>query len=479
MNVGRRLAVALAVIAAGCSGSGPGVGPQPSAGPSTFASMSAAVPTGPIGTAVAEAAELRERSAAGSGAGIALLRSSEDYAPSGDEFFDFRVWRVAEAADLRVPAQDGDAAGPLHAQVGIDPRLEAVLGRAFDMCDERQAYEAIMHVPFQTGGLLRLQDYNRLQDMRPQMGCDGPPPDPGAPMHRYGYVSVHGDLGYAETAREAREESTLSVQAEAERWKDTLYGGADALGTFAFNYSGYRQIRFAPAEDPADEVRVLHESVKVRDGVLRGMVRNWSRNLFAYGTSVTVDGRSWLWPLSIQPGETAPFEIEGWDGPAEPDQIEFAVTAEMSPEIDISRAWFIDYPYQARRHTAESLRQFGYTDAVIEHVPATGDFVFYPMPIEFVLEPFSRGGQLVRNSLSDYWGAMRIGDLRAYAADLDDQNGRVLEVESLPVFAEELRIDISLDGEASTHWTLVSGYPHTATVDANGRTRSKARLPLL
>lgn len=433
----------------------------------------------PVAAASVQASQSRAVVSESVGEAIALWRLSEDYAPRTDVFLDYRARLVAEAADLRVPARMGAAPGPVHGPTPTDPKIEALLGRAFNMCDDRQAYEAIMHVPFQTGGLLRLRDYNHLQDMRPHMGCDGPPPDTGVPTHRYGYVYVDGNLGFAESALEARAASAQSVQAEKERWKDTLYGGADALGAFAFNHSEYRETRFAPADAPVDALRVLPESIKVRNGVLRGLVRNWSRNLFAYGTTVTADGRSWRWPLSVQPGETAPFEIEGWDGPVEPGQIRFTVDAEMSPEIDISRSWFIDYPHQARKHNAQSLRRFGYTDAVVERVPATGSFAFYPSQIYWELEPPSRDRPLVRNNLFDYWDKVNIKDLRAYAVDLDDQHGRVLEVKRLPVYAEEHKDAVRIDGKETTRWVLASSYPHAATADAAGRTYIDVNLHII
>ena len=113
---------------------------------------------------------------------------------------------------------------------------------------------------------------------------------------------------------------------------------SDATG-MGFVDSGRLGIEFAPWLDPMDEVSVLSKTVAVRDGVLRGLVRNWSRYLWAYEVTVTTGGREFVWPLSIQPGEVAPFEIHGWDGPAEPEQVEIVIVADMSWHADPSRAF--------------------------------------------------------------------------------------------------------------------------------------------
>ena len=55
-------------------------------------------------------------------------------------------------------------------------------------------------------------------------------------------------------------------------------------------------IEFAPVDAPVDEVRVLPGTVAVSGGVLRGLVRNWSRHLWAYGVTVTVGEQAFEWP---------------------------------------------------------------------------------------------------------------------------------------------------------------------------------------
>lgn len=99
-------------------------------------------------------------------------------------------------------------------------------------------------------------------------------------------------------------------------------------------------IVYSPMDAPVDEVGVLAGTVLARGGVLRGLMRNHSRTLWAYGVTVTAGGREWRWPLSMQPGEAAPFEIDDWDGPADPADISFEIDAEMSNDADMTRdAW--------------------------------------------------------------------------------------------------------------------------------------------
>lgn len=100
-------------------------------------------------------------------------------------------------------------------------------------------------------------------------------------------------------------------------------------------------VEFAnPGSSPMG-VEVLADTVSVAGGTLRGLVRNWSSTLWAWGAEVHVEGRSFAWPLTIQPGEVAGFEFANWDGPADLGSIEFSVTAQMSDEADLSRGFKI------------------------------------------------------------------------------------------------------------------------------------------
>lgn len=119
----------------------------------------------------------------------------------------------------------------------------------------------------------------------------------------------------SETIEEWRDLSE-GMASEHTELRDTIPYGTRPHGFRDDTGAGFG-IVYSSAAALVDDVRVLTDTVLVRDGVLRGLVRNWSRTLWAYGVAVTADGRSWHWPLSVQPGEVAPFEIDGWDGPAD------------------------------------------------------------------------------------------------------------------------------------------------------------------
>ena len=113
---------------------------------------------------------------------------------------------------------------------------------------------------------------------------------------------------------------------------------------------GYRGILgdFEPLSDSIDIVVVKAESVAVDGGTIRGLLHNPSESLFARDVAInavstdnSVASESWKWPLTIQPGEYAPFEIENWAGPSELDEIEFNISAHFSDKVDISRSFLI------------------------------------------------------------------------------------------------------------------------------------------
>ena len=218
-------------------------------------------------------------------------------------------------------------------------------------------------------------------------------------------------------------------------------------------------IWFAPWESPLDEVGVLAETVKVRDGVLRGLVRNWSRRLWAYEVTVSAGDHVFEWPLSVQPGEIAPFEFPGWEGPADSDLIRISVDADMSWHTDPSRAfdrssdlhlWAGDY---AQRALAEAVRD--------RYPQVTSDVAADAVSVG-VLEWYGARPHAPDShpSLRDDIENLTVADLRGYGA-LFDRDGRIVDVAAAPAVRLWLADD---DGENNywqrRRWEDVPSLPH-------------------
>lgn len=90
-----------------------------------------------------------------------------------------------------------------------------------------------------------------------------------------------------------------------------------------------------------DEVAVRIDSVLVRDGAVRGLVQNLSERLFARHVTVSAGDGRWVFPLTVQPTEVVPFEIEGYGGSSDPESIRFEVSAQFVPEADPRRSFFV------------------------------------------------------------------------------------------------------------------------------------------
>jgi len=64
----------------------------------------------------------------------------------------------------------------------------------------------------------------------------------------------------------------------------------------------------------------------------------WARNVTVTATDPTGGEGEWRFPLTVQPGETMPFEIENWTGTQSPADIDFTITADFSSTIDLTRS---------------------------------------------------------------------------------------------------------------------------------------------
>lgn len=442
----RRLAAALACCALAVSAcdSGTVFATEPTAGapaPGIEAApvqdTSAAAPV-PVTTAVPEASGHAESSA--SEPGCVGCRSFAGWTVFGQA--DVAMGAHNDPDALRVWLGPRDAPGALWRQYGI---YSDDVGRALDVCVREEAYAGIGRRVLRPGEPISGQDLLFIRDRQRSSNCLGS--EPGEPRARYFYLTEDGVSPYYDT----REEAQQWRQRQREASRDSLPSGAFPYGV-NHEASGLG-ILYSSIDDPVDEVRVLAESVNVRNGALRGAVRNWSRHLWAYGVVVRAGGREWAWPLSVQPGETAPFEFEGWDGPADPEQVQISVTAEMSVRADISRSFEIQPlpspdEYVSLREIQRRLRlrhQNADYVADMEHLDNLNyDWVeLVDMTVEF--EPPDSHPSFVDDTLYRKF-ERSVGGLRAFYAytepyGADHTQTKIHDVVELTIYQHEYLVD--------------------------------------
>ena len=327
----------------------------------------------------------------------------------------------------------GDLPGPLWYGVYSPSRFEIrpiqVWARIFDGCWELREDGTV------TGG-----DYHSIEyvfghraDRKYHPRCsDNSNKDRRFTAYFRGPWAHDSDAFATREQAQAWIESRWKATAEAVSNSTRLPPDMSAMGfadSLRQGNSGPFRVELSPAGAPVDEVQVLAETVAVSDGVLRGLVRNWSRHLWAYEVAVTASGHGFVWPLSVQPGEIAPFEIHGWDGPTDPSEIRFAVTADMSWHTDPSRA--LDRPSSGvsrlwvgplARRTMPSAVRDRYRHVTADTPPSSiseGTISWEVAPIE--------GPPGSHLSLADDLETLVVEDLRAYGA-VFDRAGRVVEV---------------------------------------------------
>ncbi len=143
-------------------------------------------------------------------------------------------------------------------------------------------------------------------------------------------------------ARGSPEEATEAVQEGA-----CLYGCGHNLG-YGGQLLGYEAPYGAFAvEAPVDEVVLLWDSVALRGGEMLGLVQNMSAELFAREVTVRWGGRESVFALTLQPGEVAPFVLDAAGSSVLPEPSEVEVSAALSPQPDLSRSFFADFPFGA------------------------------------------------------------------------------------------------------------------------------------
>lgn len=273
----------------------------------------------------------------------------------------------------------------------------AVLNETLDLCDDNDAYAAA--VPGGRPGPgeeLKPWQQEEIETLRWVLGVDC---SPGGP--RYVYMTEGGPGPAGTSPQDAIVQ--LNNRAKGSLGpRDTTGPPGQPLG-----YSIYQH----KVHNPADEVVVLPDSVTVTGGTIRGLIQNRSRTLWARDATVTAGDQQWRWPLTIQPEETAPFEIQNWAGTTDPAAINLTVTANLTPTVDTSRAIAfgkINYWYGT---WSEYLNQKFPTSAVPD--PPTGAFI-YIEAIMAIRVPTSHP------QLAPQINNQTINDLRAYVAFFED-----------------------------------------------------------
>lgn len=315
----------------------------------------------------------------------------------------------------RLSLDDSRLWGPFR---GNPPDRVELESEVFDLCNNAQAFEAITGQEYQEGDLFPENSYSQLEFERPRMGCDGNPVDADRAIPRWALRTNDwgGTIRFL-TREAATDYQRQHIAAFRGRNANTVDGFAVGLDNNGADISVL--IRFADAGAALDAVRLLDGSVTVAGGTLRGMVRNWSRTQWAYEVSVTAHGRTFEWPLSVQPGELAPFQITSWNGPIDPDGINLLVSAKMVPEADLSRSFSFSFG-RSWRGNANDIPG-GYPQHILDALPPDGSHEIWRSWVEFsqpVSHPWFSGSSSWsradhRDSLINQ---IRFDDLRAYVA---------------------------------------------------------------
>lgn len=157
-------------------------------------------------------------------------------------------------------------------------------------------------------------------------------------------------------------------------WADVFDATFGYFGLFK-NFQSFSEIEANVFVDPF--------SVSAEDGYVRGLVHNASDSLFVRDLSVNVERKSALggsgrvvWPLTVQPGERAPFEIYigGWTGALPNSEFVYEVSASLSERVDISRSFRI-HEFAAGSVYADEINA-----QAMESFLGIGDYIIEPNP---------------------------------------------------------------------------------------------------
>lgn len=463
--------------AAGCDNGpvagGEAVGPAPPA--TSAAPMPVSVAAASDGAATTTTPVPRQSGAAASRDRCEECRTSDAWSVFGEA--DIAIGAPNDPESLRVWLGPRDAPGALWKQYGI---AGEGVGRVLDVCVREEAYAGIGGRVLAPGEPISGKELLFIRDRQRSANCLGS--EPGGTRSRWFYLTELGKSPYFDT------------RAEAQQWRqDQRDASRNTLPYLAWPFgvnveaSGLK-IAYSDIDDPIDEVRVLADSVNIRNGALRGAVRNWSRHLWAYRVVVSAGGREWAWPLSIQPGEAAPFEFDDWDGPADPAQIQIDVGAHMSVQADISRSIEINglpyrYEYISVNRAQELLNVWAQEAGYVEDMAGFEDLSIFQMTVDF--EPAESHPSFADDTVYNEF-ERRAGGLRAFYAYTEPHiaghtQTKIHDVVELTIFLWESVRDENGDYIRNAHGGVdyrlvtIDELPFT---DSNGHQWTKAELAM-
>ncbi len=311
-----------------------------------------------------------------------------------------KVASVAGAVSGTAPVAGTDDPGPL---VWRPLGFGSAADKVHDLCDDAAAIAA---------GL----DGGTLDEDRRSLGIDC---DHAVSSHRYGYLTKSGTMTLGSSPAQAEAGARETSGDGDQEFAVSLPGRA--LGYFGRSVAG---------QESVDAVQLVPGSITVRDGSVRGLVQNMSASLFAWDVAVLVHGTRWGVPLTLQPGETAPFEINDYEQADVPTPDAITIESTLKVDIDLDRSLLLT---GAPGHWFGNGQDFPGLDGILADLP-DGYFHYFESLVE-VAEPTSHP------SLAALVRDRDIGDLTATVAFFDS-DGAVLDV-----FDVEVR---GFDGEHGT-----------------------------
>ena len=305
----------------------------------------------------------------------------------------------------------GKGAGPLRRE---HSRWEALMGQVFDVCDYFGAATAVTGTVVGPGDEVSVLAQHEIAELQ-KRECGGGG-EPG-----YAHVTWDGPGPVRGSPREATE----AVQ----DWP-CLYGCGHNLGYGGMGLGYEAPHGMFAVDSPTDEVVVLWDSVAVSGGEVMGLVQNRSATLFARSVEVTLRDHSWTFPLTVQPGEVAPFVLGVEPVPELADLSEIEISAIMSVRPDLSRALYRYFPFTSvvsvdRNSVPDALanRVHALNLAALELPLDEEDWFRYWFTGVSLVEPNSHpGAGLAREQVFE--------NIQAYLSFLDG-HGRVFAVHQL------------------------------------------------